>query len=741
MATAQELFSLTNSTEEHIVVGADRYITVPEPLKRIAVQFDHDVETVTFDCPRYWDDIDMSTMTVYINYKLPNGDLDAYPAKNIKADGDIMHFDWTISNKVTQYKGNLTFLVCVKKTGTDGVEVNHWNSELCTDMYISEGMECEEQTQLEYSDLITQLLERMTVVEQINVQADEMREMHDEVFDETTGVRQTSANAIKGTASGELIQIDDVSPVEHNVKTKVSGKNLWNNLAFRVAEPTNSMYISNVTANAITLTSVEGYVGNGHHPTDITLRQVCPQICVGKTYILQADSAAYIQSIYLKEIQMYWNFNAPLTITKEMLDCTVGIYGLSTMREQGVGDCVISNIQIEEGDTATEYEPYIDPTTVTVTGCGKNIVDILTASINYKFSGGGGIGSEVVFNYSETNISFRKILVRPNTKYTFSLDNSVYWLDRMCEMDGADLLTHHYPFYSSSTDVSEYTFTTKATTEYLVVRFVNKNGAKATLEDLQKTNFQIELGDTPTEYEPFKGGTYTPNADGSVDIKSVSPFMQIFTDTPGVTLDCEYNKDTIKVVDSKAEETIYRFNIAELSNTAILNSDLKVLNFEIMDNYFNAKPVMDIDYAIYTALQNTTTGDTTTLVDIPAQYDNYIEVLGNSFNNVYDYSEPDICNKAVLGNMPIKLSFIGEELVNAEYCTGHSVHVYSYSSTRLVGYKAIGLKIGMRLSFASETHRTAVRNQFIDPIFATNTHIGITYKKPAPIVDCGYVGP
>ena len=144
MATAQELLSSIAGPEEHIVIGADRHITVPKPLQRIAVQFDHDVETVTFDCPRYWDNIDMSTMTVYINYKLPDGTLDTYPAKNIKAESDIMHFDWTISRNLTQYKGAITFLVCIKKTGTDGVEVNHGNSELCTDMYVSEGMECQE---------------------------------------------------------------------------------------------------------------------------------------------------------------------------------------------------------------------------------------------------------------------------------------------------------------------------------------------------------------------------------------------------------------------------------------------------------------------------------------------------------------------------------------------------------------------------------------------------------------------
>ena len=47
-------------SEPHIVIDSHRAITVPEQLKRIAVQFDHNFETVTFDCPRYWDGHDLS---------------------------------------------------------------------------------------------------------------------------------------------------------------------------------------------------------------------------------------------------------------------------------------------------------------------------------------------------------------------------------------------------------------------------------------------------------------------------------------------------------------------------------------------------------------------------------------------------------------------------------------------------------------------------------------------------------
>ena len=160
-----------SSTEPHIIIDSNRKVSVPDELKRIAVQYDHNVETVTFDCPRYWDEHDMSQMKVYINYKCPSGSLGCYIVDSVtidETDETIMHFDWTVSRNATLKDGSLSFLVCIRKTNTDtGEEVNHWNSELNTEMYISKGLECDEITEELYPDIITQLLLRMDSVEAV----------------------------------------------------------------------------------------------------------------------------------------------------------------------------------------------------------------------------------------------------------------------------------------------------------------------------------------------------------------------------------------------------------------------------------------------------------------------------------------------------------------------------------------------------------------------------------------------
>lgn len=163
------LYMANPETEPHIVVNNDRTVTIPAELKKIAVQFDHNIETVTFDCPRYWDGLDMSKMVVYINYKRPDDYLDSYPADNVRVsetDENIMHFEWTLSRNVTLVKGTLSFLVCVKKTDENGDEVNHWNSELNRELIISEGLECNESVVEQYPDIITQILLRINSLDQ-----------------------------------------------------------------------------------------------------------------------------------------------------------------------------------------------------------------------------------------------------------------------------------------------------------------------------------------------------------------------------------------------------------------------------------------------------------------------------------------------------------------------------------------------------------------------------------------------
>ena len=223
------LQSANPETEPHIVVGDDRFISVPKELQRIAVQYDHDVETVTFDCPRYWDDLDMSDLSIYINYMRKDRVVGIYKATDISVDTTndrIMHFNWKISRNVTEVVGQIKFLVCIKKGDADGNEVNHWNSELNTEMYISEGLEAGEGYFDSYPDIILQWEDEVQKVKDTLIAAGASGEYDGATFtpsvDDDGNLSWTND---KGRANPETKNIKGYSP-KIIVKEIAGGKQL-----------------------------------------------------------------------------------------------------------------------------------------------------------------------------------------------------------------------------------------------------------------------------------------------------------------------------------------------------------------------------------------------------------------------------------------------------------------------------------------------------------------------------------
>lgn len=556
MVTANDLLkSITNSEAEgHIVIGNDRHVTVPASLKRIAVQYDHNIETVTFDCPRYWDNIDMSKMSIYVNYMRSDGYADSYPVTNVTVDNNIMHFNWTISRNVTEVKGPITFLVCVKKTDAEGNEVNHWNSELCQDMFVSEGMETEEQISDLSSDLVTQLLLRMDSVEQINVQASEMQnllaqteaakeateEARDIALDESDYIKNSYANAFKGGASGEIIRVDDVSPIEHDVKCYVHGKNLVN-VEYIDGESSSDRSIIQKDGNTIIFPALDGNVyGLYMNNSDLGLR-------VGKTYTASIGNvSAFDSSSYGWRIRYTDGTTATLTrsntvtftVEKEIEKI---IFRVGSPY-QGNTESRIENIQIEEGSVVTAYEPYIDPSTVTVTACGKNIfpypynATTYANGITFKDNGDGsitlngvndGISNSVFYLTKDTYITL--------PAGTYSCSPNVSGLGIM----GVEKGGGYFTFCS----VNKTGFILSEPKEFRSIYIQIAKGATNNFNNVT-IRPMLEYSDVQSTFASYVGSTAVPGVNGKCSIKSVSPTTTIFTNTPGVTVEAEYNRDT-----------------------------------------------------------------------------------------------------------------------------------------------------------------------------------------------------
>lgn len=201
--------TIEDSNEPHIVIDPNKDIIVPDELKEIAVQREHNVKTVTFDCPRYWDGRDLMKTTIYINYERNDGVKGRYPATNVRVDSDdptMIHFDWTVSRHVTESFGDITILVCGIRVDSDGIEEKHWNSHRHEEMTVAEGLECGDEIADMYPDEITVILAKMQSLENHTHTAKDIGAIpeggdpgSDVVFKNVKSLSDVSANCISIT--------------------------------------------------------------------------------------------------------------------------------------------------------------------------------------------------------------------------------------------------------------------------------------------------------------------------------------------------------------------------------------------------------------------------------------------------------------------------------------------------------------------------------------------------------------
>lgn len=141
-----------------------RTITVPETEKIFGVSHDGNTERKHFRCPKVvGDNIDLSTMHLYINYQNANGDKYPYLVEDVQTDGDYITFSWLIGPDVVAYKGQIKYIVCAKKG--DGT-IPEWNTTPAEGTVL-EGLEATDEVVDRNPDIIEQILTRLDNVTEI----------------------------------------------------------------------------------------------------------------------------------------------------------------------------------------------------------------------------------------------------------------------------------------------------------------------------------------------------------------------------------------------------------------------------------------------------------------------------------------------------------------------------------------------------------------------------------------------
>lgn len=364
-----------------------------------------------------------------------------------------------------------------------------------------------------------------------------VKEQCDKDIKELKSTQESTSNAIKGKASGEIVRVNDVSPMEHTVKCKVRSKNLFDNLS----NYKNGTY----TYSNETLTVTDRYVHKF-----IELEE-------GKTYTFSckstrtgADGGGVHIRAYKEDQRTYVdiqggsiiNLLSPsftLTMPKGYPYIRIALYGHAT--SDGTGSATYTELMLEESKEATEYVPYIEPTTATVTRCSKNIIP---------------------YPYSETTVTKNGITFTDNGDGSITINGTattaaaVFYLAYIKNL-GTTIL-------QASTNSSLNGTVTNGTCTFSGGAMYNANHEAVILNIPNGTTVdnvtvfpQAEYGTEGTEYELNQSNaTYSPLSDGTVEgIKSVSPTMTLLTDTENVVVEVEYNQD-INVLNKKLVEAL-----------------------------------------------------------------------------------------------------------------------------------------------------------------------------------------
>lgn len=159
----------TRSTmDSRIEIDADARIIQMMPQDDLfGVESDEKSERKYFKVPKIvGNGVDLSKLQLRINYqnasKIPSGK-DMYIVKDATVYNDeYVYFSWELSRKVTQYKGNIYFIVCAVKADSKGNITNEWNTTLAEGKVL-EGLEVETSQEQQYqaSDYLEQLKQQL----------------------------------------------------------------------------------------------------------------------------------------------------------------------------------------------------------------------------------------------------------------------------------------------------------------------------------------------------------------------------------------------------------------------------------------------------------------------------------------------------------------------------------------------------------------------------------------------------
>ena len=352
------------------------------------------------------------------------------------------------------------------------------------------------------------------------------------------------SNPLKGSASGEIISMDDVSPVEHEMNVKASSKNLLD---------IDSMLNDVLTKNddEYTLARIDsGWNGRVSKTVNIFIPANTPiTLSVGKLTFNGVGYYALAVSIKFDDESTSGQLSIPngRTSASKTFDKNVISIMLYVDGNEAIGTPIttFTKPQLEIGSTATEYTPYVNITQAKLLKQNANLWNpnnfyrgygtinpdgSLTVETGFEYQNMVDLNGKLRSGtYTVSNISGKRLYVM--------LQSGDY--SKFCDV--GNTLTFAYDGVSFLRFVCG---SQSANTSFTYKIMLNEG----------ESALPYELYFAPTEYPIL--------ADGTVEgVTSLYPTTTLYADTAGVLINAEYNRDINKAFKA-LEEKITALSVA-----------------------------------------------------------------------------------------------------------------------------------------------------------------------------------
>ena len=368
----------------------------------------------------------------------------------------------------------------------------------------------------------------------------------------------------KKSVSGSYLYIDDINPEEKAIPTVVTSENLFNingNLSDSVGYITGTTILEDGKIKA----TANFYSGAGQGQfiealpnTQYTLQyEICDMEVSGNTVICiysvnSNNKQTIISHTYVNAIKKYNHLFTTLDDTKYIWLSFGGING------QDGKYVIYDKVQLERGNVATDYTPFVDVANSKLTVCGENIFNpsnLLYQHDLYAWAEKDGIysgcshGLFLKCQNDETALVSDCFL--PNTQYIFTFKG---WVNP--NADGVYRGIAFLFYYTDGTRSATKIISTENEAEYTLISAEGKTVKRIYVDGyynnvinyIKEPQLSVYIPDADMSYEPYNATEYTPNTDGVLSVTPYYPITNMFTDNTGVTINAEYYADSEKII-------------------------------------------------------------------------------------------------------------------------------------------------------------------------------------------------